>query len=527
MYLAYNENIGFGRKVGQVAFHPTASNTVAAAGGDHVIKLWDIEAQADRSSLSGFTDSIQSIDFDWTGVTLAASCRDRKLRIFDSRAGGQPVQTADSHPGIKGSRIIWCGSTDRVATTGFSKTSDRQLWVWDSRSIKSPVKQTMIDTSSGVMMPFWSDNSIIFLAGKGDGNIRYYELDNDDLHPLSEYKSTEPQRGMAFLPRRDLNADDNEIARAYKLSNNVIQPISFICPRKADSFQADIFPPAPSAVPALSSQEFFSGKTATPNLVNLQDGSGVASSSVAAAPQRAAATPSPAATPAASKFEPSPSANTSAATSSLSPSPSPAAPAQSQSQPQEQRRGPLPEPSRAPKVEEPVAPSPAPSRNLTPSAAREPEAKSTAFPRSGPSSSSASLTSGIGDVSVLGANGTQTSLLTANLPSLQLATELQKLTTESAARDARLRELELENEKLKTDHHRLRENGSASSGSGTATDFSADRFFETQSPPANLKDFSELAKEFVDRHHKQGRKVVLVTVNNSDARVVDELAFEP
>jgi hypothetical protein len=61
-------------------------------------------------------------------------------------------------------------------------------------------------------MPFWSDNNICFLAGKGDGNIRYYELENDELHYLTEYKSTEPQRGLTFVPRRALNADENEVS---------------------------------------------------------------------------------------------------------------------------------------------------------------------------------------------------------------------------------------------------------------------------------------------------------------------------
>ena len=38
-----------------------------------------------------------------------------------------------------------------------------------------------------------------------DGNIRYYEYENDEFKYLTEYKSLEPQRGIAFLPRRGVN----------------------------------------------------------------------------------------------------------------------------------------------------------------------------------------------------------------------------------------------------------------------------------------------------------------------------------
>jgi len=38
-----------------------------------------------------------------------------------------------------------------------------------------------------------------------DGNIRYYEYENDKFEYLSEYKSGDPQRGIAFLPKRGIN----------------------------------------------------------------------------------------------------------------------------------------------------------------------------------------------------------------------------------------------------------------------------------------------------------------------------------
>lgn len=38
--------------------------------------------------------------------------------------------------------------------------------------------------------------------GGSDGNIRYFEYSNDEFIFLSEYKSGDPQRGIAFLPKR-------------------------------------------------------------------------------------------------------------------------------------------------------------------------------------------------------------------------------------------------------------------------------------------------------------------------------------
>jgi coronin-1B/1C/6 len=164
------------------------------------------------------------------------------------------------------------GELDKIATTGFSKMSDRQVGVWDTGNLGN-VKTITLDQSAGVVMPFWTDNNILFLAGKGDGNIRYYEYESGSLFALAEHKSTDPQRGMCFLPRRALSVADCEIARGYKVQGSSIEPIAFIVPRKADSFQSDIFPPAPSIEPSLSAAEFFNGKVAAVKLVNLSDGS--------------------------------------------------------------------------------------------------------------------------------------------------------------------------------------------------------------------------------------------------------------
>ncbi|KAF5364458.1 hypothetical protein D9758_010699 [Tetrapyrgos nigripes] len=285
------------RKIGQVLFHPTAQNVLASAGGDLTIKLWDLaQTESPRLALTGHGDSIQSLAFNPTGTLLATTCRDRKLRLFDPRAGGEAVRIADGHGGIKASRIAWMGELGKIATTGFSKMSDRQVSIWETGGLGNE-KTMATDQSAGVVMPFWTDNNILFLAGKGDGNIRYYEYESDSLHALAEYKSSDPQRGMCFLPRRSLNVSECEIARAYKVSGSTVEPIAFIVPRKADSFQSDIFPPAPSIEPSLSANEFFAGKTAPRKLVDLSSGSTFTGAASTPTPTFTAPAPTPAAAP--------------------------------------------------------------------------------------------------------------------------------------------------------------------------------------------------------------------------------------
>lgn len=59
--------------------------------------------------------------------------------------------------------------------------------------------------------------------------------------------------------------------RAYKTVNDTyIEPISFTVPRRAETFQSDIYPPATGLKPAMSAKEWLDGKTALPPKIDLQ-----------------------------------------------------------------------------------------------------------------------------------------------------------------------------------------------------------------------------------------------------------------
>jgi hypothetical protein len=88
---------------------------------------------------------------------------------------------------------------------------------------------------------FDADTSMLYIAGKGDGNIRYYEWVEEEktIHFLSEYKSSDPLRGLCFLPKRSLQTNECEVARIYKVHPTFIEPISFKVPRKVTGSSVD------------------------------------------------------------------------------------------------------------------------------------------------------------------------------------------------------------------------------------------------------------------------------------------------
>ncbi|KAJ2480405.1 Coronin-like protein crn1 [Coemansia sp. RSA 2131] len=259
---------GHGRKVGHVVWNPVAEGVLAASSSDNTVRIWDVERAEVRQTLGGFGDAVMSIAWSPDGTQLAATCRDKKLRIFDARTGRVEHEAA-SHTGIKGSRVAWLGA-DRLATTGFSRTSGREVWVWDAAL--APVTRMDVDTSAGMLMPFYDAGTrVLYVAGKGDGNIRYYEFADDKLHFLSELQSPEPQRGLGVMPRRGVDVPRCEVMRFYKVaSNSLVEPISFRVPRKSESFQSDIYPPAHAGCPALSAEEYFAGKCAQPKMVDME-----------------------------------------------------------------------------------------------------------------------------------------------------------------------------------------------------------------------------------------------------------------
>ncbi|KAI5941027.1 Coronin-6 [Manis javanica] len=266
---------GHSKRVGILSWHPTARNVLLSAGGDNVIIIWNVGTGEVLLSLEDMhPDVIHSVCWNSNGSLLATTCKDKTLRIIDPRKGQVMTERTRPHEGARPLRAVFTAD-GKLLSTGFSRMSERQLALWDPNNFEEPVALQEMDTSNGVLLPFYDpDSSIVYLCGKGDSSIRYFEITDEPpfVHYLNTFSSKEPQRGIGFMPKRGLDVSKCEIARFYKLHERKCEPVIMTVPRKSDLFQDDLYPDTPGPEPALEAEEWLSGQDADPVLISLRDG---------------------------------------------------------------------------------------------------------------------------------------------------------------------------------------------------------------------------------------------------------------
>ncbi|XP_041078291.1 coronin-2A-like isoform X3 [Polyodon spathula] len=278
---AKKELQGHSRRVGLIEWHPTAGNVLFSAGYDYKIMVWNLDTpdqiiKNPVKTISVHSDVVLSMSFNTDGSLLATSCKDKKLKVIDSLTG-VVLQEANckSH---KANKVVFLGNLKKLVSTGTSRWNNRQIALWDQDDLSVPLLEEDLDGSSGVPFPFYDpDTHMLYVAGKGDGNIRYYEISSEKpyLQFLAEYRSYLPQKGIGIMPKRGLDVSSCEVFRFYKLvtTRSVIEPLSMIVPRRSESYQEDIYPMTAGSEPAMTAEEWFKGVHKGPILMSLKPGS--------------------------------------------------------------------------------------------------------------------------------------------------------------------------------------------------------------------------------------------------------------
>ncbi|XP_042297991.1 coronin-1C isoform X1 [Sceloporus undulatus] len=266
---------GHSKRVGIVAWHPTARNVLLSAGCDNAIIIWNVGTGEPLINLDDMhQDMIYNVSWNRSGSLICTASKDKKVRVIDPRKQDIVAEKEKAHEGARPMRAIFL-SDGNVFTTGFSRMSERQLALWNPKNMEEPIALHEMDTSNGVLLPFYDpDTNIIYLCGKGDSSIRYFEITDESpyVHYLNTFSSKEPQRGMGFMPKRGLDVNKCEIARFFKLHERKCEPIIMTVPRKSDLFQDDLYPDTAGPEASLEAEEWFEGKNADPILISLKHG---------------------------------------------------------------------------------------------------------------------------------------------------------------------------------------------------------------------------------------------------------------
>ncbi|XP_072037635.1 coronin-1C-like isoform X2 [Amphiura filiformis] len=249
------------------------SNILFSVGADPCILIWNAEEGVVVTEITCHPELIFYATWNYNGSLIATTCKDKKIRIIDPRTG-EVKKEGPGHDGAKVSRVQFL-KNNKLFTTGFSRMSERQYGVFDATSLSNLAMETIDNNNAPLTICYDPDINLVYLIGKGDTLIRYYEVSDASPYAywLNNYQSTVPQRCCGMMPKRALNVNNCEVARIYKIiQKGTCEPIAMIVPRKSDLFQEDIYPDTQGDEPSLSASEWVEGKNKDPILISLKDG---------------------------------------------------------------------------------------------------------------------------------------------------------------------------------------------------------------------------------------------------------------
>jgi hypothetical protein len=74
------------------------------------------------------------------------------------------------------------------------------------------------------MYPFYDEDlNMLYITGKGDGNIRYFEFLNNKLNYLTEYRAPSSGKAYGFYPKKCVDVGKNEVMCALKATNDTLE----------------------------------------------------------------------------------------------------------------------------------------------------------------------------------------------------------------------------------------------------------------------------------------------------------------
>ncbi|MBX3411677.1 MAG: WD40 repeat domain-containing protein [Pirellulales bacterium] len=176
--------------VNAVALSPDGA-TLATAGDDHLIRLWNAADGTLKQTLRGHSDWVQRVAFSPGGDLLASAGNDRRIHLWNAETG-QLIKTLSRHPAAIYS-LTFSPDGTKLATAGFEKVV--RLYDVDRGLVLHELTCSCADNRSLVFSP---DGEQLLVGGRG-GCISFWTLTDGSLD-RSLTLQTQRIRGLAFSP---------------------------------------------------------------------------------------------------------------------------------------------------------------------------------------------------------------------------------------------------------------------------------------------------------------------------------------
>ena len=210
--------MGHKGKIEWLSFHSVFSDILASSSSDRTIRLWNMATMTEKISLELPDDSFsQSFCFDYMGERMASITSKSLLQIFDWRTNICALSLETQHSKHKSARVMWLNPDPFVVSTGFDKSSNRTLFLWDIRRMDKSVSESNLGSSFAQIEPIWdSELPLLYLPARNE-NLAMMELKNGILYQTSIAKMEKTASCLELLPKSLCDTSKCEIARFLRL----------------------------------------------------------------------------------------------------------------------------------------------------------------------------------------------------------------------------------------------------------------------------------------------------------------------